>query len=105
MLVDVADPLEDDEARELGKVDVEDDEIGTLAPDGLDRGLAVVGPHDVVALAAQCVVKQLHQVAVVIDDQELHYAPASSASCRALGSVKCTEVPRPTSLSTRISPP
>jgi hypothetical protein len=72
VLVDVADALEDHESRELGKIDVEDDEVRVLSADGLDRGLAVVGPHDVVSLAPECVVQELHEVAVVIDDQKLH---------------------------------
>src|SRR6185503_7608050 len=51
VLVDVTDPLEDDEAGELRQIDVEDHEIGVFAADGLDRGLAVVSPYDVISLA------------------------------------------------------
>ena len=68
-------------------------EIGALAANRLDRGLSVVRAYDVVPLASKCIVQQLNQIAVVIDDQQFHCAPASSFRCLALGSVKCTEVP------------
>jgi hypothetical protein len=65
----VADALEDDEAGQLRQVDVEDDQIGALATDRLDRALAVVRADDVVALAAERIVEQLHEVAIVVDDE------------------------------------
>ena len=104
MLVGVTDALEHDEAGELGKIDVEDHEIGTLASDRVDRRLAVVRAGNVVALTAERVFEELDEVAIVVDDQQLQ-SPASSAKCRAFGSVKCTDVPRPGSLSMAMSPP
>jgi hypothetical protein len=43
VLVLVPDALEDDEARQLREIQVEDNEIGLFACNGLDRGLSVVG--------------------------------------------------------------
>src|SRR2546423_9703551 len=43
VLVDVANALQDDETGQLRQVDVKDYEVGLFAPDGLDRGLSVVG--------------------------------------------------------------
>ena len=93
MFVGVPDALEHDEAGELRKVDVQDHEIRLLARDELHGALAVVRPRHVVAFAAERVLEQLDEVAIVVDDQQLHELSASCASCRAFGSVKCTEVP------------
>ena len=79
MLVGVPDALEDDEAGELWQVDVEDDEIGFLPTDGLDRGLPVVGAGDVVPLATKRVLEKFYEVAIVVYDQELYESSASSA--------------------------
>jgi hypothetical protein len=68
MLVHVPDALEHHEASELGKVDVEDHEVGLFASDGLDRGLSVVGAGDVVSLTTKRVLEKLHEVAVVVND-------------------------------------
>jgi hypothetical protein len=68
VLVHVADALKHDETSELGKVDVEDHEVGLLASDGLDRGLSVVGAGDVVSLTTKRVLEKLHEVAVVVND-------------------------------------
>ncbi len=51
VLVDVSDPLEDHEAGELREVDIEDHQIGVLAGQRVEGGLAVVRPHHLVALA------------------------------------------------------
>lgn len=104
MVVHTADLLEDDEARQLGQVQVEDDEVRLLLFEELDPALAVEGLDDVVSLAPQGVVQQLDEVAIVVDDQQLQ-VPTSSASSRALGIVKCTDVPRSRALSIRMSPP
>ena len=104
VLVGMTDALEHDEARELGQVDIEDHEVGLFTSYRVDRGLAVVGPSDVVSLTAERVFEELDEVAIVIDDEELQ-SSASNARCRAFGSVKCTDVPRPGSLWMAISPP
>jgi hypothetical protein len=72
VLVDVADALEDDEAGELGQVDIEDHEVGLFAPDGLDRSLSVVSARDVISLTTKRVLEKLHEVAVVVDNQKLY---------------------------------
>jgi hypothetical protein len=68
VLVHVPDALQHHETGELGQVDVEDDEVGLFASDGLDRGLSVVGAGDVVALTTKRVLEKLHEVAVVVND-------------------------------------
>ncbi len=68
VLVHVPDALQHHETSQLGKVDVEDDEVGLFASDGLDRGLSVVGAGHVVALTTKRVLEKLHEVAVVVND-------------------------------------
>jgi hypothetical protein len=72
VLVLVPDALEDDEARQLREIQVEDHEVRLFACNGLDRGLSVVGPRDVVSLAAKRVLEKLHEVAVVVDDEKFY---------------------------------
>jgi len=68
VLVYVPDALQDNEASKLREVDVEDDEVGLFAADGLDRGLSVVGTGHVVSLTTKRVLEKLHEVAVVVND-------------------------------------
>src|SRR5207244_1649086 len=105
VLVVVADALEHDEDRELRTLDVEDHQVRLLTRDRFHRALAVVRPRDVVALAAERVFEELDEVAIVVDDQQLQELPASSASCRPFGTVKCTDVPCPGPLSLAMLPP
>jgi hypothetical protein len=64
----VPDALQHHEAGELGQVDVEDDEVGLFASNGLDCGFPVVGARHVVALTTKRVLEKLHEVAVVVND-------------------------------------
>jgi len=66
------DALQHHETGELGQVDVEDHEVGLVPPDGFDRGLAVVGARDVVALTTKRVLEKLYEVAIVVDNQKLY---------------------------------
>ena len=65
-----ADALEHLVAVELGHQHVEQDDVERLAPHGLPARAAVVGGHDLVALALQVGGQQPAVDRVVVDDEQ-----------------------------------
>src|SRR6266850_170266 len=92
------------EARQLGQLDVHEDEIGQLALRHREPLLTVGGLQQPVGRPAQQLPHDLPIVFVVLDVEHrpvLHAGPPSACS----GTVKKNVEPRPSSLSTPMRPP
>ena len=69
-LVIVLEPLGDFEARDLGKLDVHQDQIRPMLAREVERFDAVARPDRAVAVGFQQIVEELHVELVVLHDQD-----------------------------------
>jgi len=92
--------LEKIEAVPRAEVDVEDEEVGMVLVELAQRARRVVSDEGGEARALERELKQVRQLAVVVDDKDLEVASVPEAA----GRVNQTFVPFPTSLSTPMCP-
>jgi len=65
-----ADAAADLVAVQLGQHEVEDDEVGLLGLEGGQRRAAIVGGHDPVPVALEVGAHELHDLAIVVHDED-----------------------------------
>src|SRR5688500_5658426 len=83
----VAEPVEDREAIDVGEAEVEQEELGALPPEDLDPLLSRVGAEHLVASALEEAREGRRDVRFVVDDQNrCHETGASPTSARASSS-------------------
>src|SRR5437773_471943 len=98
-----ADPSADLVAGESRQLAVEDHEVGRIFGVTAQRGLAVVGGDDLVALLAEQGRDHPDELAIVVDDEDVAQRVADGLSARASGSVNAKTAPPPTASSSQRS--
>ncbi len=87
---ELADPLEHPVAVQVGQADVQQHQVGALLLDEVDGAFAFAGPDDVdlSPLQREAEPDRLHDVWLVVHDQDLHSSPSSAGPCAGTRSAK-----------------